>query len=595
MENNAVREAARKELMRRAAMKELERRKAAPSMADISSLLPEASVNRTRGNSQFEEFKRMLEAGEIKPVNAGSTMADMGNQFRKGLIQGAGGLISFPATAGRWLGDQAANGLDMLTGSDTSAGRAAVQAEMERGFLDPVKAGNAISDSTGIGDADTTLGKYSNRVGQFLPGIFMGNPTGATLKGAAAAMKPMATAAATSAVGSEAAGQATEGTWAEPYGRVAGALAGAIAPGALSRVVTPNPLPASRRAVIDTLNKAGVPLTAGQKTGSKTLRYLESELGGGKAARIMEDQAERFTAAAAAKAGIKESRLTPQVMDKAFDVIGTKFDDLVSKTDIQLDNKLQTDLLDAVTDYQSVAANPAGAPEQVMNRIAELASKNAGSLKGAAYKNISTDISKYLRSSGADPALKEALRRMKDSLDDGVERSLSGGVLKEWKAARKDYRNLIVLEDAVSKGGEKAAEGLLSPSQFRQSVASKQGKRNYVRGEGDFAELSRAGEAVMKALPDSGTAGRTTARNMMTGVPAAIGAALGSPGGPAGTIAGALTGAVVPYAAGRALLSKPVQAYIVNQLLKGGKKGSTLGRALVGATGANVSVSRPRD
>jgi hypothetical protein len=545
--------------------------------------------------SGFDDFKARFDRGEIKPVNSGSTMADMGQQFQKGLVQGVGGLISTPAYIGRWLGDRAGDGLDWLTGSDTSEKRAAIRGEMESGFLDPVRAGDALSNSTGIGEARTTAGEYSNTIGQFLPGLLMGRPTAATMKAPGSTMAPMATAATTSAVGSEAAGQATEGTAAEPYARVVGALAGAVAPSAVRKVITPNALPDERRAVVDALRREGVQTTAGQQTGSKALKYLESELGGGKAADLMETQLQQFTKAAAAKAGIKADRLTPEVMDNAFQSIGSKFDDLVSKTNVGLDAKLQDDLLGAVTEYQAVAGTPAGAAEQIMNRISELATKNGGVLKGEAYKNISSDIAKYMRSSGADPALREALRGMKDALDDAVERSLSGDLLKQWKGARNEYRNLIVLEDAISKGGEKAAEGLLSPSQFRQSVASKHGKRNYVRGEGDFAELSRAGEAVMKSLPDSGTASRSAARSLYTGIPGAIGAGIGSPGGPMGAIVGALLGAGVPYAAGRALLSRPVQAYLVNQLMRGGRNGSKVGKALVGGAGASASVLNSRD
>jgi hypothetical protein len=545
--------------------------------------------------SGFEEFERRFKRGEIKPINDGSPLADIGQQLQKGVVQGAGALVSTPANAGRWLADRAGDGLDWMTGGDTSERRAALSAEMEGRFLDPVRVGEAISNSTGIGEAKTTAGSFANTIGQFLPGLLMGSPTSATIANVGPAIRPMATAATTSAVGSEAGGQLTKDTPVEPYARLVGALGGAVAPGALGRVVTPNPLPPERRAVIDALSKAGVQTTAGQKTGSKALRLLESELGGGKAANIMDDQAAQFTKAAAGKAGINADRLTPEVMDSAFESIGAKFDDLVSKTNIGLDAKLQDDLLNAATEYQAVAGSPAGAAEQIMNRVSDLAARNGGVLRGEAYKNISSDIAKYMRSSGADPALKEALRGMKDALDDAVERSLSGDLLKQWQGARNNYRNLIVLEDAVSKGGERAAEGLLSPSQFRQSVLSKQGKRNYVRGEGDFAELARAGEAVLKPLPDSGTAGRTAARNLFTAVPAAIGAGVGSPIGPFGAIVGALTGAAAPYATGRMLLSRPLQAYLVNQLMRRGNSASKVQRAVVGSAGANTSITNSSD
>lgn len=128
---------------------------------EIGTPAPEAATG-----SDLERFQKMLETGQLKPVNDGSTLADMGNQFRKGLVQGAGALISTPAYIGRWLGDRAGDGLDWMTGTDTSADRARVDETYGGGFLDPVRVGEAISNSTGIGDAKTGAGGYANTVGQ---------------------------------------------------------------------------------------------------------------------------------------------------------------------------------------------------------------------------------------------------------------------------------------------------------------------------------------------------------------------------------------------------------------------------------------------
>ncbi|HLO93235.1 MAG TPA: hypothetical protein VK195_02870, partial [Burkholderiaceae bacterium] len=190
-------------------------------------------------------------------------------------------------------------------------------------------------------DPRTRGEKYARTMGEFVPGMMLGPGT--------ASQKVIS--GVTSALGSEAAGQATEGSWLEPFARIGGAVAGGMVPGAVRRVVNPFPVSADRAKNIRTLRNEGVPMTAGQATGRKGLGYLESELGGGKAAQIMDDQAEQFTRAAAAKAGIKATHLSPDVMNKAFDDIGAVFDDLATRTQVPMDAQMQDDLLNAVTDY----------------------------------------------------------------------------------------------------------------------------------------------------------------------------------------------------------------------------------------------------
>ena len=59
--------------------------------------------------------------------------------------------------------------------------------------------------------------------------------------------------------------------------------------------------------------------------------------------------------------------------------------------------------------------------------------------------------------------------------------------------------------------GRRGARGI---TRSAQALARKNGdtvtqnRRAYARGQGDFADLARAGEGVMKPLPNSGTAPR---------------------------------------------------------------------------------------
>jgi hypothetical protein len=155
---------------------------------------------------------------------------------------------------------------------------------------------------------------------------------------------------------------------------------------------------------------------------------------------------------------------------------------------------------------------------------------------------------------------------MKSALDDAMQRSMAAAKspdLGAWQKVRREYRNIIPLERAATSAGADTATGLISPSQLRTAVVS-QGRRGYARGQGDFADLVRSGEAVMKPLPQSGTAPRA----YMMSLPAS-GAALGAglfTGNPFLAGGGAF-GMLAPPIAGRAIMSRPVQAYLGNQAM----------------------------
>ena len=114
------------------------------------------------------------------------------------------------------------------------------------------------------------------------------------------------------------------------------------------------------------------------------------------------------------------------------------------------------------------------------------------------------------------------------------------------------------LEKAAAGAGAATAEGNISPAQLRTAVASGNNRGAYARGQGDLAELTRAGIGVMSPLPNSGTAPRQWMQNAAATLPAIVG---GASGGGVGALAGLLAAPM----AGRALMSSPIQAYLGNQ------------------------------
>lgn len=381
----------------------------------------------------------------------------------------------------------------------------------------------------------TRAGKYAETVGEFLPASMLG-------PGGMAAKLGTGTAAA---LGSEGAGQLTEGTKAEPYARVAGALMGGIAPAAIGRGVTPVPATAARQRLVDILNDEGVTsLTAGQRTGSKPLKYAESILGDGPGAgagttRIQEEGQRQFTEAAMRRAG-SGPEATPEVLAANNARLGNEFEQLSARNTLNPDNQFITDITTAVRDYRNVPnsqqrAIVQGYVDDIIDHV------NAGSMPGVQYQEMRSRLSRQAKGlRNSDPTLSEALRDMRNALDNAMGRSISPADQEAWQTARREYGAQKVIEKTASRAGEATAEGQLVPANLRNTVSA-ENRGAYARGEGDFSELARAGSGVMAPLPNSGTA----QRNLLTDIPKMM----------------------ITAPVGRILTSRPAQSYLGNQVL----------------------------
>jgi hypothetical protein len=370
------------------------------------------------------------------------------------------------------------------------------------------------------------------------------------------------------------AGTAEGGLTERLQGAQSGATTGAIVGGAVpvvargigatvGKVISPMGAAPERQAAIDVLSREGVPVSAGQKSGSKALQYAESFFGdaplaGGKATRAMDQQAEAFTNAIMKRVG-GSGRATPDAIKEASDRIGNQFSGLSARNTLRADTQMAQDLGRVLNEYDIVLPTE---QKQIVGNLAsdivDRIKKGNGALPGKDYQTIRSRLTKAAsKAQSGDTQFAEALRGMRDTLDDAMERSIAPADAGAWGAARQQYGNLKTIEKAAAAGGENAAGGLISPAQLR--IASQQGAGNraaYARGQGEFAELARAGNQIMTPLPNSGTA----QRNMLTGGIGGVGLAtfMSNP-----LLGAAIAGA--PAAAGRALWSNAGQRYLGNQ------------------------------
>ncbi|MFA4974363.1 MAG: hypothetical protein WC683_17290 [bacterium] len=359
-----------------------------------------------------------------------------------------------------------------------------------------------------------------------------------------------------------------------PAARLAGTLAGVVGGNAIAnlpgRIISPMAISDERRSLVDTLTKEGVPLTAGQKTGSKSLRYLESHLGdlpgsGGKAAALDEAQREAFTRAALKRAGIDAARATPDTMAAGYDDLGQRFGDLSARNTLKMDSPLAQALVDAEREYNNLTTQATRAPI-VSKLVDDLLGKaiGGGAIPGETYQNMRSQIGKTAETFRmADPARAEALRNIRGALDEAMTRSISPEDVGAWAQLRRKYVNYKALEKAAAGAGENAAQGYISPASLRAAISAGNKRGGYVRGEGDLADLARAGVGVMSPLPNSGTPARLASQSMLSAPGAVAGSLMG---GAPGAAFGAAAAPFAPGLAGRALMSGPVQAYLSNQL-----------------------------
>lgn len=420
-----------------------------------------------------------------------------------------------------------------------------------------------------IYEPQTTPGKYVDSVAQMAA-------AGPAMAGS---LPQRVGAVVGSGVAAEAAGQATKGTALEPVARVAAGLAGAAAPNLLARSYTPVATSAERQQAVQTLRGEGVTdLTAGQVTGSKSLRYLESHasdipFSGGRAAQMAERQAEQFTRAALRRAGVDEPHIAPAIqaaggnanrtstetMGALAAALGNRFETLAQRSQAQLAMTDRRAMADIVNNYERVVSPQARSPA-VRGWLDDINGHAGNPIPGNVYGSYRSQIEADARAlQKGDPLGAQALRNIRSRLDDVVERGLPVNERGQWQQARTHWRNLLILEKAAAAGGENAAMGLITPAQLRIATQNIDGRRNYVRGGQQMSDLARAGVAVMSQLPNSGTPAR-----MM------VGQTLGSIGAAGGALAGGVPGAAMsaiaaPVATGilaRAFMSGPMQRYL---------------------------------
>lgn len=491
------------------------------------------------------------------------TLNDIQGSIDKGLAKGVAGWIGGPAAAMSGVAELADRAKAYATGRPYEEIKAENDARailptttvekfgpgaIERAMREHTPGGARILDY----EPKTVPGEYAQKAGEFIP---------------AGILSPISTLVA--AAGSETAGQMTKGTPAEPYARVAGAVA---TPAAAGRMISPTRVPAARQPAVQALEAEGVPLTAGQRSGSRPLQWAESALGdapfaGRAAERLTDQQGRAFNRAVARHMGEDADVLSPDVMTRTAGRLGNEFRTLSARNTLQYDTQMGRDLADVSQEYwNSMQSGHQPIFANMRQDIIDHLRSNQGTIPGDLYQKTRSRLSRMSNSYAQnDPELSRALGGLRDALDEGMARSIRPEDAAAWATARQQYGNMRTIEQAMAGAGSQTAQGFVSPSQLRSAIASRN-RPAYVRGQNDLGNLARSGEAVLRPLAQSGTSPREQVSNAIRTIGQI--AVSGSAGGTVGGIPGAVAAIAAPGLAGRVLLNPWTQAVLQNQLVQ---------------------------
>ena len=428
--------------------------------------------------------------------------------FRKNEYSGVSesGLENFKAGAGKavtdlWRGAKQIVSSDAPTmgGLVTGDKRGAMQQE-----VDDSRALDAPLMKTGAGLAGNITGGAAAMVpAAFIPGA--NTYTGAALAGGVmGALQPTATGESRAAN--------------TGLGAVAG-VGGQAAGNALGRMLRPvaSRLGPEEEALAQAATREGIPLTAGQRTGSRPLQVTESvmenlPLTSGPQLAGREAQQRAFTAAALKRAGIAGDAATPEVLGAQKAALGGQIGDIAKANTLDFNQGL-VDRLAQITAEASKRGTKASEPVTTLvdNILAEV--NQAGKISGENYQAWRQMLRPL--ASGQDGHYYSEIRK---ALDSAFNAQMEGVGSEAWKGANRQYANLKTIMQAAGGPGATAATNQLAPAQLSAALRQAMGKEGVALGRGDLNELTRVGQTFVKdQIPNSGTAQRQLIQGLLTG------------------------------------------------------------------------------
>lgn len=313
--------------------------------------------------------------------------------------------------------------------------------------------------------------------------------------------------------------------------------------------ITPEALALAARA-----KQLGIPVNAAQLGDSKFLKTLASSLeqmpftGGAKSAAA---QRTAFTQAVSNTFGEDATKVTPQVYAAAKKRLGSQFDELAARNNLDVTPVLKTKLAGIVADAEATGSDDTiRAVNNVLGRVTEQAASTGGvvpaktsailsatgqpivtaaasntpvstKLAGTAYSSIDSELSNIIKAGGEKGLY---AKRMQTAIREGMDDSITPADQALWAETRAQYKNLKAVRNSVSKD---MGNGDIPPTQLMNGLTSTEAGKEAMAmgGRGTLGELGQIGKQFVRdSVPNSGTAQRAMAMGLIGGGGYAFGA-----------------------------------------------------------------------
>jgi hypothetical protein len=337
--------------------------------------------------------------------------------------------------------------------------------------------------------------------------------------------------------------------------------------------VTPMPPQDVRMGNVARLERAGVPVSPGQRSGAPLTQTVESVMkylppSAPRSARFMDDQMRSYTKALLSHAGINADTATPDVLSTAQRRFGDIYNDLEQSTVLGgPDEKMIDDLARA----EQIVGQ--GAPQNIKDsfigyRDAVLNWASGTPRQGQTFKGLAEDLGAEIRKaerSNEAGSVKnaQALITLRNALFGLVERQASPELANAWRQANREYAIFKAIEDSMLDPSQVTLNtGFINPRKIG-NIQMKLRSDEWTQGDEDadsFTNLVKAGMALIPdPIPNSGTAQRMFAQDILQGGRQMF----NSPAGPA---IGAASGAAGMTGFGAASAFDPISAFGVPYL-----------------------------
>lgn len=450
------------------------------------------------------KMKQAQERGELK---------EFGYAGGAGALRGAGETIDFGGNLAQKVLDmplaitkklqlldlisptvKEATGIDLGTSEDIVIPKEE-DATTLRGTLADVTGGYSEYESP------LRFGRLGGTMGEFTGGAAV-MPLGGPFRSITSAIPP--------AIGSEIAGQLTEGTEYENLARFAGALGVPIAQAGatplLRRTAIGDPTEVAsylrgseRPQSVEYLKSKGIKdISAGQQIGSSRLMSLEGSQGPSLKAR------QELTQAILRETGTIADLATPNVMNQTRNRIGKVFDmvdNAAGGAPTQAEANAMLAALSKAEGDISIGTVPKKL-EKIVLDFSQAAIDNAA-ISSKNISKIRTDLNNSMKKYAADNDMisYELAYDLKEALDDMVQRQIPKELIPSLSNARNQYRSYLTLERGMFRAGTDAAGGLLTPEALASATRRREGT-SYTKGTGtDVANIARASQEVLSSLP----------------------------------------------------------------------------------------------